>query len=158
MHRQRRITRYFVTLYCSPLNSVASPSSGSVPLVTHFSLRCCRFASKCDALLLPKLYCRPRVERDIVQLASACNKRVVQRTQISTSPPPCLDSQRFARVCSVHGRPRNSQTSLGVIKPKIVDENQNGCIDIEHSLHVTLQSMEYSRCFKFLISPLSLSL
>jgi hypothetical protein len=44
------------------------------------------------------------------------------------------------------------------IKPKMIDENCDRFIDIKHSLHVTLQFTEYSRCFGFFISPSPLSL
>jgi hypothetical protein len=57
---------------------------------------------KCDAFPLPKAHRWPRVERDLVQLASACSKRVAQRTQIFTSSPPHLKSSISCNViCGV---------------------------------------------------------
>jgi hypothetical protein len=55
---------------------------------------------KGDAFLLSKVHRRPRVGRDPAEHASACSKRIVQRTQIFTYSPPHVKSPMgYAYAC-----------------------------------------------------------
>jgi hypothetical protein len=53
---------------------------------------------------------------------------------------------------------RQAPQQSSFIKPKMIDVNQNWCIDLKHNLHVTLQPTEHPTSFEFLMSLSSLSL